>query len=251
MKIFSIEITEEVKEILKQGKIEGNLYFLPVIQLDRKQYTDVNQVLELLGGKWNRSKKAHIFESSEKAQSLIEALESGSVVDKKKTYQFFETPESVVKIMIDLADIKTGMDVLEPSAGHGAILDHLPKDIELHIIEVDEEKCQVLKNKGYKQTKCGDFLSFTPQFAWIDRIVMNPPFTGSQDVDHVLHAYSLLSNIGILVSVMPSGIEFKNQKKYKQLRDLITEHGYIKKLPEGSFSDSGTEVNTVLVVLTK
>ncbi len=251
MKAINVKITEEVKAILDQGRVEDSMYFLPNIQLSREQYVDVNKILELLGGKWNRSKKAHIFESAEKAQELLTAKEQGEVLDKKKTYQFFETPSEVAEQMVDIADIKTGMAVLEPSAGHGAILEKLPKDIVLHVIEVDEEKCKVLKEKGYAQTKCGDFLSFAPDFAWIDRIVMNPPFTKGQDAEHILHAFSLLSDIGRLVSVASASVEFNSQKKYKKLRDIIEKHGEIIKLENNSFKESGTNVNTVLVILNK
>ncbi len=250
MKEVKITISEENKDILKQGRIDGNLYFLPNIQLDRAKYVEINKVLELCGGKWNRAKKAHIFESEEKAKSIIEAQEKGEVIDKKKTYQFFETPKKIARQMIELADIQTGMSVLEPSAGHGAILDELPKDVELHILEIDQEKCDVLQSKGYSPL-CKDFLKVNPQLTNFDRILMNPPFTKGQDAEHILHAYELLSDIGTLVSVASASVEFNSQKKYKKLRELIEKNGKIIKLENSSFKESGTNINTVLVILNK
>lgn len=248
MKEIKITISEENRDILKKGKIDGNLYFLPSIQLSREKYVEINKVLELCGGKWNRSKKAHVFESEEQARSLLDAQEKGEVVDKKKTYQFFETPDEVVKQMIELADIKSGMRVLEPSAGHGAILDRLPKDIELDVGEIDKEKCFVLINKGYFPRN-EDFLTSGFEKNSYERIIMNPPFTKGQDVDHILYAYELLNEIGTLVSVASASIEFNSQKKYKKLRELIEKNGTIIKLPQDSFKESGTNVNTVLIVL--
>lgn len=250
MKEIKITISEENKEILKQGRIEGNLYFLPNFRLDRAKYVEINKVLELCGGKWNRAKKAHIFESEEKAKSLIEAQRKGEVIDKKKTFQFFETPSNIVQDMIQLADIKTGMRVLEPSAGHGAILDLLPKDIELHVGEIDKEKCFVLIDKGYFPRN-EDFLTSGFDDNSFERILMNPPFTKGQDGDHILHAYTKLNEIGTLVSVASKSIEFNQQKKYKKLRELIEKNGRIIRLPDNAFKESGTNVSTVLVVLNK
>jgi hypothetical protein len=250
MKEIKLIINEENKEILKQGRIENNLYFLPNIQLSREKYVEINKVLELCGGKWNRAKKAHIFENEEKAKSIIEAQEKGEVIDKKKTYQFFETPKEIVKQMIELADIKTGMNVLEPSAGHGAICDLLPKDIQLFCVELERDNCVVLFDKGYKQVLKMDFLDYKPNETF-ERIIMNPPFTKGQDATHILHAYDLLNEIGTLVSVASASVEFNSQKKYKKLRELIEKNGKIIKLENKSFKESGTNVNTVLVVLNK
>jgi len=245
-----IQITQEVKDVLKQGRIEESSYFLPSLKLERYEYVAVNKILELLGGKWNRSKKAHIFESAEKANEIFNSLSKGSVVDKKKTFQFFETPKEVVSKMIKLAGFKNGMRVLEPSAGHGAILKELPTDIELHIIEIDKEKCDVLESKGYKPT-CIDFLEYKTGIGAFERIIMNPPFTRGQDAEHILYAYKCLSENGTLVSVCSASIEYNSQKKYEKVRQLIEKNGKIIKLENNSFKESGTNINTVLVVINK
>ena len=251
MKEITQEITPEVKEILEKGKTEGCLYFLPYIQLDRAMYIEVNKILELLGGKWNRSKKAHVFDTEEDASSILGAVEEGGVIDKKKTYQFFETPEELAKQMVELADIKTGMSVLEPSAGHGAIAKFIPKDSEIYLYEIDKEKCKVLNEMRYTKISCIDFLSTTNTIGGFDRIVMNPPFTKGQDAEHVLHAYDCLNEIGRLVSVMSASVKFNQQKKYAKVRELIETNGEIVEVPQGAFKDSGTNVNTVIVVLNK
>jgi hypothetical protein len=48
-----MKLTTEQIEILKDGKIEENRFYLQG-QLDRKQYTSINEVLEIIGLKWNR-----------------------------------------------------------------------------------------------------------------------------------------------------------------------------------------------------
>ena len=228
---------------------------MPSVVLSRADYMEVNKILELSGGKWNRSKKGHIFESEEKASQMLGVLDKGEVVDKKKTYQFFETPKLVVRQMLELADIKYTdnpvkmQDVLEPSAGLGAIADEVDQSQCLFRCgELDEEKAKILIDKNYP-VFVGDFL--TGNWEKFDRIIMNPPFTRGQDADHVLHAYSLLRKGGRVVSVMASGVTFNQQKKYQKVRDLIEKNGQIIDLPTNSFKESGTNVNCVLVVLNK
>ncbi|GAG77997.1 unnamed protein product, partial [marine sediment metagenome] len=47
------------------------------------------------------------------------------VIDKKKEFQFFETPPDIVSQLIELAEIGIGHTCLEPSAGRGNIAEAL------------------------------------------------------------------------------------------------------------------------------
>jgi hypothetical protein len=49
------------------------MYFLPKIQLDRKQYVSINEVLETIGLKWSRKEKAHIADCT--PEELTEAID--------------------------------------------------------------------------------------------------------------------------------------------------------------------------------
>lgn len=254
MNEIKVEISAEVKSILEKGAVDGCLYFLPQIQLNRDEYVAVNKILELLGGKWNRSKKAHIFENEQKASSVLGSLDVGSVVDKKKTYQFFETPKDLAKRMVELADIKYTdnemqmQDVIEPSAGRGAICDEIDQSKCLfRCTELNPENAEILIQKGYP-VFIGDFLESTEE---ADRFIMNPPFTKGQDAQHVAHAYSLLRKGGRLVSVMSASVKFNQQKKYAKVRELIEKNGEIIEIAPKTFKESGTNVNTVLIVLNK
>jgi hypothetical protein len=48
-----MKLTTEQLEILKNGKIEENRFYLQS-QLDRKQYLSINEVLEMIGLKWTK-----------------------------------------------------------------------------------------------------------------------------------------------------------------------------------------------------
>ncbi|MHA1417319.1 MAG: N-6 DNA methylase [Candidatus Heimdallarchaeaceae archaeon] len=242
-----MKIDEKTLTILSTVKIDGNVIFLTCGQLDRKQYIAVNKVLEAMGGKWNRKIKGHIF-SENPTEKLEQVLLYGEIKTHKE-YGFFPTPAKIAKKIIEFADIKSGMFVLEPSAGQGGIADFVPKNCHLDCIELLPENVIILKKKGYKVQQ-GDFLSFKPNPIY-HRIVMNPPFEKQQDIAHVKHAWKFLRKGGKLVSIMSAGIIFRENKKTLEFREMVNSYGYIEKLPEDSFKESGTKVNTCIVILEK
>jgi hypothetical protein len=115
-----MKIKEEVVKIIDNSNIKGNKLWLPQA-LDRKTYVAVNKVLELMGLKWNKKEKCHIA-GSDISEIVNDIINTGEVIDHKKEDQFYETPREIVEMMISAADIKEDDTVLEPSAGHGAIL---------------------------------------------------------------------------------------------------------------------------------
>ncbi len=241
-----MKLTPEQIRILSEWKIEWNKFYLQW-QLDRKQYTSINEVLETIGLKWNRKEKAHIFDGEmleEAIQDIIESGECETLKDTIKKFQFFPTPNDVAEYLVELAELKETDTVLEPSAGEWHIAEYI-KVPKLTTIELDFSKCEILVKKGFTPINC-DFLTF--KWEWWDKIIMNPPFSKSQDVKHILHAYNMLEKWWILVSVASSSIKTRTGIIYEELKELNPE--FID-LPEWSFKESGTMVNTVIVKLTK
>lgn len=246
-----MKLTPEQIQILDAGRIEDNKFYLQW-QLDRKQYVSINEVLETIGLKWNRKEKAHIFDGEMLEEAIADIISSGEVETLKETikkFQFYPTPREVVDVMIDLAEIEDGNSVLEPSAGKWAIAKLFPKNTKVTLVELNQECYDCLKNDPEIETDDivnMDFLEY--KSTAFDRIVMNPPFSKSQDVKHILHAYSMLKIWGILVSVASSSVKYRGWKVYEELESLSPE--YVD-LPEWSFKESGTMVNSVIVVLRK
>lgn len=272
-------IPTDVLTVLSRCTTEGNILRLPPEQLDRKLYMDVNKVLEALGGKWNRKAKGHTFEE-DPAERLEDCLLTGTYT-RPADFGFFPSPPAVAAQVAELAELKPEQFVLEPSAGEGALVRACivqQSTLAFYCYEIQESKFGSLINSGAGVVVIGDFLKQTPQRIvakalsfkgveasatrasssaqarlarleerkWLfDRVVMNPPFSKGQDVEHVRHALTFLRPYGLLVSVMSAGVTFRQDRRYADFRRECKPE--IIPLPEGSFKPSGTNVNAVIV----
>jgi len=169
---------------------------------------------------------------------------------------FFPTPRPVIDRMLDLAGIKEGMSVLEPSAGAGAIVDVLWERfdaLDIQCYEINQTLRDLLLAKGCDDCR-GDFLEASPGKLSVggvfDRVLMNPPFEQGQDIEHVMHAHRFLAPGGRLVAVMSAGVK-SNRSAWDFRLWLDAMGGTMEDLPEGSFKASGTGVAAVLVVIDK
>jgi predicted RNA methylase len=171
--------------------------------------------------------------------------------------EFYPTPQVVVDRLMSEAGAEPGLSWLEPSAGDGALVRGILATDPGHItaIEIDPDLAGALgsvlsEDDGLVMR--GDFMTeraedWTPL---VDRVLLNPPFRGGADVDHVLHAFDFLEPGGRLVAVMAESFNFHSGKKYAAFRDWIDTHGWHEALPEGSFKPM-SGVNTRLVVADK
>jgi len=240
-------IDEATLTILSRVTIDNHQIFLTCGQLDRKQYLAVNKILEAMGGKWNRKTKSHVF-TADPTEKLESVLLTGEISEPKKN-GYFPTPPELAKKIVEIAELKLGMTVLEPSAGRGGIADYIPATCQIHCIELLPENVQVLLEKGY-EVEQADFLTIGPAPRY-DRVLMNPPFELQNDVNHVSHAWKFLKPGGKLISIMAAGVAFRENRKTIDFRALMDRYGYMERLPDASFKLSGTLVSTVLVVMEK
>jgi hypothetical protein len=70
---------------------------------------------------------------------------------------------------------------------------------------------------------------------------MNPPFENGADIKHITHAISFLKPGGRLVAICANGP--RQNEKLRPLADTW------EPLPDGTFKESGTGVNTVLLTI--
>ena len=245
-----MKIKEDVLTVLNNSRLEDKTLYLPEGQLERKLYQDVNKILELLGGKWNRKIKGHVFDEDVE-EMLNDVINFGEIVDHKKEYQYFPTPKDVVRQLIELAELNSSDYVLEPSAGEGAIANELKVITNnVHVIELNPKMYAVLE-PIFQMSMNKDFLQVEPKELY-DKVVMNPPFSKQQDVDHILHAYKTLKPGGILVSVVSESPFFRNNKKSVEFREWLEKmNAEIIDLEAGAFKESGTMVKTRIIKVRK
>ncbi|MCU0517741.1 MAG: methyltransferase [Oscillatoria sp. Prado101] len=180
----------------------------------------------------------------------IRALEEEIATLKLPDY--YPTPQPVIERMIQLAGVRSGQKVLEPSAGKGNIADALSEigGIDLEVIESQPTLREILALKGYNIVG-NDFLEHETRY---DRIVMNPPFSGGLDSVHIRHAYECLRPNGRLVSVLCHCRFFRDDYKCDSFRNWLLKVGaQVEKLPSTAFfhGERPTYVPTSLVVVSK
>lgn len=244
-------IEQDAFNILEKCTIKENMIFLPDIKLDRNTYLKVNKCLENIGGKWNKKYKAHVFDY-DPTEMFENLLLTKNTEDLKKTFQFFPTPIIIAEKMCELAEIKNDDKILEPSCGNGNISDviyNINKNIVC--IEINQNMKNVLSYKDYYANIIfQDFLDFDGEN--FDKIIMNPPFSKQQDIDHIYHAYELLKDNGILISVISLSPFFRTNKKSLDFRNWLNElNAEIIDVPSGSFKESGTMIETKIIKIKK
>lgn len=243
-----MNIDSAVLDVLSNATMTGNSLKLTG-QLDRSLYVATNKVLESAGGKWNRKAQAHLFDG-EAAEIMDQIILTGTISNKKQELGYFPTPRPVVDRIIELAEIDFDHTVLEPECGQGAIVWELVKitpDVKCY--EIDPRNVAEMLKHIVVPVTVADFLTVEPTPIF-DRVVMNPPFQRQQDILHVNHAMRFLKPGGRLVSIMASGVTFRTNKLTVAFRETLKAHnGTIEALPENSFAESGTNVNTVIVTL--
>lgn len=144
-----------------------------------------------------------------------------------------------------MADIQAGMRVLEPSAGTGALLRAMPLNTTRIAIEIVQELTDLCRPLA-TVVHCGDFLSFDPATAEVDRfdrVVMNPPFANGADIKHILLAAKFLRSGGVLVAICANG-----PRQTEALKPLVSTW---TELPDDTFAAQGTKVRTVLLTINK
>ncbi len=167
--------------------------------------------------------------------------------------QLFPTPVALAERMADLADIQPGDRAADFSAGTGrllaAIAPRLSADAggELVAVEIVLALADMLRRQfPVARVECGDFLALTDSLGLFDVILLNPPYADAADIKHIQAAMGLLKPRGRLVALCAGG-----PRQHDALRPLVEARGGLwEPLPAGTFLESGTGVNAVLLAIT-
>jgi SAM-dependent methyltransferase len=167
-----------------------------------------------------------------------------------KDLQYYPTARAVVDAVLDRFASLEGKRILEPSCGCGRFMDALRKrGARPFGIEVDATRAAHTRARGHS-VLTANFLESRPS-AEFDMVVMNPPFYATHYAKHVRHAVDFLRPGGTLVAVLPV-----TARHHGLLDDLIPKPRWScdsawSDLPVGSFSESGTNINTTVLTIHK
>lgn len=246
-----MQVADEVLHILGRSAVVGNRLSLPPGQLDRATYAAVNKVLEAAGGKWNRGQKCHVF-ADDAADTIEPILLTGEYARTKQDFGQFDTPDDVALTAVNWLRITPGMSVLEPNVGLGNLA-HAAERAGARVTGVEIDAARLAKAKArckFVDTVCTDFLTLNLRDfpAPFDAVLMNPPFAKKADIAHVLHATTFVKRGGHIVAIMGASLTFRQDAKTDAFRAMLDARGAsIQPLPAGSFKESGTGVNAVMV----
>ncbi|MEH0660974.1 hypothetical protein QA860_25230 [Streptomyces stelliscabiei] len=239
-----MQIDPDVLDVLRAATVDGPALRLNG-QLDRKLYERVNLALHAVGGVWHRYKKAHIF-TIDAADAIAGLLATGEVITDADR-GFYPTPQPTVERLLDLAELEAGCEVLEPSAGRGAIAEAVAaRGAIVDCVELDTARAEHIRAGGYaRQVTNADFFS-VPVERRYQRVIMNPPFTGRQDIRHVERALRFIQPGGLLVAIMYGSLTYRSDRRTKDFRARMREaRGAVWELPPDAFP----AVGTVIVVI--
>lgn len=241
------------KEILGECSIKGNVVKLPDRQLPRNEFVGVKKALEGIGGKWTGGKVAGFVFQSDPTDLLFKIV-GGEKINLKKDFQFFATPPDLADELVQIAEIDKSHNILEPSAGQGAIVEAINRRLPGKVVNCYElmESNRVVLERIPTVALIGDDF-FTPTIRRFDRIIANPPFTKNQDIDHIRRMYDRLADDGIIVSVASAHWVLSMNKKEVAFKKWLNEevNAIVRDVPPGTFKASGTNVEARIIKIKK
>lgn len=243
---------------LEACRLEENRIFLPEYQIPPDVFPKVKRAIEGIGGKWKTSEQAYVFKSC--PESLLDRIRGGEAIDLERAYRkktnFFWTPKTVLDVIEEYIFIPRDARFLEPSAGRGAIASYF-RDLytnyewQLDCCELDPENRDELQEQGFRLVG-EDFLSMPKPERGYHVIVGNPPFSKGQDVAHFRKMYQMLAPGGRMAVIMSNGWRTSSDPEQKAFREELDYFFHeVVDLPKKAFKESGTSIDTCLVVLDK
>lgn len=167
---------------------------------------------------------------------------------------YFPTPPDVARRVVEIAQVGADSTVLDPSAGHGALLravhDAAP-DAEADAIEVNGQLRGLLLKQGIPVVA---YDVFDPEFqpgTMYNKIVMNPPYEEGATIDHVQRAYEFLAPGGTLVAVVPESIRYRQDKRHTAFRAWLEAHGATEEDVERTRFGRAADIKTFILTLNK
>lgn len=246
-----------VEQILQNCRLEDNIIKFPNVQFNKNSYAEAKKWIKEAGGQWVGG-KTQGFTFPFDATRVFSILHQGKRCNLQKEFQFFSTPSEIADLLVGYAGGITSTDnILEPSAGTGAIIDAIHRanpDVVVDCFELMPENKEILIKKTNINLIGDDFYSAPTKSleGKYNKIIANPPFSSNQDVKHVLKMYEILKPGGTLAVIMSRHWMFSSDRlcvSFRNWIERISAKEYA--IPEGAFKDSNTNVATIALVINK
>ncbi len=258
---MTIAISPEVRNILERSRIDGKVLILPTT-MARRDYLQVDRVLQALGACRQRKHGGHVFEG-DPATALATVLEVTTFTAAADRNQLIQTPNEYAEWIARLANVKPGQLALEPSAGFGRLVQPLvDRGAVVTAIDVDSASIKVLQRLGNNVTAvCADFVDWVNRKAEIavggdagiyDLVAMHPPSARDQDMLHTMLAWHLLKPGGRLFSICSEAAFHRDSGLSSSFQAWLRNIGAdVEPIAKETFLPSGTDLPTRLIVATK
>lgn len=167
---------------------------------------------------------------------------------------YFPTPPDIARKVVEIAQVGADSVVLDPSAGHGALIRAVREaapDAEVDAVEINGQLRGLLAKQGIPVVS-EDI--FDPEFqpgTMYDKIVMNPPYEEGATIAHVQRAYEFLAPGGTLVAVVPESIRYRQDKKHAAFREWLAEHGAAEEDLDRARFGRAADIKTFILTLHK
>lgn len=177
----------------------------------------------------------HFFETKEVDDFIL----TGKYLKERPYYKCCNS--EVAKKMVELSELKNEDKILEPSAGKGCILELIKQYPNHSYCEINSEFTQKYLLSISNNFIGNDFMQVWDRF---DKIIMNPPFSSNQYKNHIIHAYDILNEGGILVCLYPNNAQYLEQTN-QQLIELFNKGQHID---VGNVCGENTKCNIFKIV---
>lgn len=181
-----------------------------------------------------------LFDTPVKTAPVAQIVDSASLRQWKKKFNFFETPEALADKMADLCG--PAPMILEPSAGRGALIHAVKRSygdlVDIHFCEIQDVLCQELSEFKRVGTRFED-LHAPMQY---DAVIMNPPYKDGLAFKHVDLAWNCIKLGGRIVALVDAASAQKIDDEFM---------GYVFHKEEIKRGFSETSITTYLYLIHK
>ncbi|WP_347364387.1 hypothetical protein [Vibrio vulnificus] len=237
-----------LEQMLDIMVLDGSRLILPTdVTFDQNSYLLLKKALINAGGRYNNS--AFEFDDASSASETVFRLLQGENINIKKSLQYFPTTDTAGDILLQDVDLQRKV-VFEPSAGEGYLVQRAfsAGASEVLAAEVYSKFHPLLKASGAEVISENIFDVTAYDVSNVDIVIMNPPFSGGQDVKHIEHILNIIPDNAEVHAIMSIAVKERSNGIYESFRKFMQQHGIEPiEIPAGAFKESGTMVKTCVV----